>query len=192
MTIRPPCTVVVAALGPSIDLFVPHRDRADLVVGVNDVDRHLAPDHLICVHEPASFKGNRAGFIAGTRARHAWLTKPNAWEMRVVKHAITYQSTRPGSPAKVDTPVLCTAHTTVVPAVHLAYRLGATRIGIAGCDLHGHPVLSRPKIVDGIDWALGSLRIALAERGVELVHLSPRSMVRSLQHRPVQEWLDAA
>ena len=88
----------------------------------------------------------------------------------------------------LDTDLLYHNHTTVVPAVHLAYRLGATAIGVIGCDIIDHHLADR---IYEIDWAFNALRFELALRGIRLVTLAVVSRLVSMEKVHLQEWLDA-
>jgi hypothetical protein len=189
-------TAVVSALGPSLLRFVPLRDRAGVVVGMNDVDRYLAPDHLLLLHGPKDFSDERRGCIENTRAKHVWLYDngqiPKSWDRlgQAARRTFPIQTVAEGIP-NLDTDKLCTFVTTVIPCIHLAYRLGAKRIGVIGCDLRGTHNLA--KQADRIDQAIGKMRIALAARKVELANLATKeeSAIASLHRCDMEEWLNA-
>lgn len=68
----------------------------------------------------------------------------------------------------------------VFAACSLAFKMGATWIGIIGLDLTGHPSLE--KYADKLNERFLWLGEAMDSLGVQLVNLSQQSMITTLPH----------
>lgn len=197
-----PSTATLAPLLPAVPSL---RDIA--TIGINDVERYgVDVEHLVCLHEPKDFDGkpgreDARQVVADTRARHVWLLHP--WpEMRGInrRHMVRHRDIKDavGDPGRMrnphlpdlDTDELVCGMTTFLPAIHLAYRLGARDIAVVGCDLLPGYHLGEPDKVAGINWLMRAMRMALEKRDVQLVNLAPGGRLDALPRVHAEEWLD--
>lgn len=180
-----PDKVIVCGLGPSLDLVRPVADQY-CTVGVNDIERFdLTPDHLVLINKLIMFKDpHRLETITQTQAETVWsihdLPRPD-----VNLISLRYVSLPdPITSEMLDGDPVLTYTTSTFSAVHIAYRVGARRIGLAGCDLLGHKLAGHAPSIDAM---FQKMRQALALCDVELVNLSPESLL-TLPHVPLESF----
>jgi hypothetical protein len=191
--------IVVCGLGPSMRVFAPHRDRVALVVGVNDIDRWLAPDVLVVVDARTRFQGERLAAIENTRARQVWVKNNRAdWQWPATAEVLRYDGRHANRDATRITDLTLPWFQSIspVPALCIAVRLalmhGITNIGLVGADLipKGQPGSHHSsKWLDVVDPAIGAIARLAAAQGVEVVNLSPVSRLTTLPKRSLERWL---
>ena len=178
--------VIVAGLGPSIDLITPELGRACIIVGLNDIGRHLDPTHLVVQDPLTTFSPERIRYIQESRAEIVWV--PPNWDGSHPRQRPTPMCRLPRRGAiRFDVDWLWIHRTSAVAAVHVAFRLGADRIGLAGVDLLEPHSLARQRLV--IDSAFDRIRFALDQSGVHLVNLSAISTLCSLPRESIHEFM---
>ncbi len=173
-------TVIVCGCGPSLlQLKQPERF---VTIGVNDVGRLFDPSYLVVVNPPRQFTAERFRHVASSKAR-ALFTQLDLG--RVHAPVVRIQLGRNGG-TDCSGDVLHYTQNSPYVAVCLAAYMGASRIGLIGVDFTDdhffgrtgrHPLSGR---LAQIDREYGALAGALRGRGVELVNLSPASLLQSL------------
>ncbi|HEU4883648.1 MAG TPA: hypothetical protein VFT45_15415, partial [Longimicrobium sp.] len=180
-------TIIVCGCGASLNAL-PDPGR-HVTIGVNDVGRLFDPTYLVVVNPRNQFKADRFRFVEQSGAR-ALFTQLDLGRVRppVVRFKLgKYGGT---DPAGAD--ALHYTQNSPYVAVCLAAHMGAARIGLIGVDLTDHHFFaatgrhSLAGRLREIDAQYGKLAAALAGRGIELVNLSPVSLLTSLRRARVQ------
>jgi hypothetical protein len=191
--------IIVCGLGPSIRDFAPHASNY-YTIGVNDMDRYFVPDHLLVLDYRNSYSEERREYIVNTRAPVAWVTRRwpfrNGPEVRgIMQIRQIYADARTPTGKKypildehLGAPQILSFNNSASVATHVAYKMGAKKIGLIGVDFVGH-VLGDSKIEFFIGPKFKEFGEVLAGRGVELVLLSEESLLRPyLPYRPLAEF----
>ena len=176
--------VVVCGCGPSVELMAAVHMNF-VTVGCNDVDRWFPPNHLVLGDRLSCYHGDRRKTIQGTGARTVWLRRGDSLGHRDEREIEVLEvHDQRVTPSMLDEGPLISFLMTPYLAIHLAYRLGARRIGLLGVDLVSpsplrfhHGVISRK---------LSELAEALAAKSVELGNLSSISQVVGLPAMDLQ------
>jgi len=194
---------IVCGLGPSIEGF--SRPPGVTIWGVNDVARHVAPDHLVLLDGPDRFhrharRPDALEVILQTRPRYVWVSRK---KYNPEVHGVWWQGKSPSTPAmwgrcwpdaemmlcdvaavgqraplRFDSVTVPIFHISPFAAAYLAVRFTHHRVGLLGVDMVGHP--DEPLAGD-ISLQFGRLALAaLATYGTDLVNLSPISKITSL------------
>jgi hypothetical protein len=180
-------TIIVVGLGLSARQEVPRLQRAE-TIGVNDVDYFLHPKHLLLLDKPQRFKPTRLETIKKTKAKRIYYIG-DRWDKffrrdkRVQKFEIL--TWRSDNPADLDEApwALVNGFTSPFTAVHLAYKLGAKRIGVIGVDLIGHQLAKYSERINKDFYTIWKL---LQHRKVALYNCSKRTMLEKLPFRPLK------
>jgi len=177
-----PGSYIICGTGTSLHEYEDFGDN--ILIGVNDICHILQPDLLVVVDEKRRFTPNRWEAVKTCKAPifSQLNLLPNIDAKRQVKFEILGRS----KPLDLDGPSCNISLTSTFIAVNLAYKLGATKIGMIGVDFNNdhanrtsgqHPLKNR---LDTINKDFGVLRNHLNNRGVDFVNLSKYSLVTSL------------
>lgn len=174
--------IVVCGCGTSLIDFAQHKDKF-ITIGVNDVPALFQPTYMLVTDHPGRFYGKRKDLINHSSSKYLF-TCARGWRHKNIVHfelGSKDHLKNLDSPNKID-------HFINSPyvAVCLAYKLGATKIGIVGVDFTDghfyrptdgpHPVI-RSNYLHRVNTAYLRLRDALNSRGVEFYNISPISLV---------------
>jgi hypothetical protein len=161
-----------------------------VTIGVNDIQKHFIPDHLMIMDDRRVFMAHRQAIMDNPlfttslwwrRAAPLWPT----WDtMRF--NVRRYRIQRYNTPDEIAEALrgypldhLPHKHTTVYTACSLAVALGATWIGVIGLDLVRHHLNKRLKLVNR---SFACLTMAMEQLGVTFVNLSRQSLITSIPH----------
>lgn len=195
--------VMIVALGISAKyLLGTEIPKSVKIFGVNDADRVIKPDFLLChdtgkglglqIHKPVSEPEFRLEAIRNTKAEIVFCPKDNfGWGAKCRFYQIgNHELGNMETVDKVDYSVISAFIAAVV-----AYKMGFTEIGIIGMDF-------QPTYFDGydkpyevstmlniIEMDFKNLERYLINKGVKLYNLSDVSKVTTLVYKPLQEFL---
>jgi hypothetical protein len=174
--------VVVCGCGRSLaSLAAPERY---VTVGVNDVGRQFTPDYIVVVNDRRQFTSERYRHIEGSTARAVFTQLPDLEVPGSV--VVRFGLGRRAGVARPTDDRLDFTNNSPYVAVNLARHLGAGRIGLIGVDFTDdhffartgrHPLRGQ---LARIDAEFAALAAACRAEGVDLVNLSPSSLLRSL------------
>ena len=202
-------TVFVFGDGPSLELIKPYQDRfakfapdKPASIAISRAFRKIGCHYILFV-DPGSLEDcweqyNRAGDVF---CPEKFEREPNVpLHMTAIKSWTRFERFRtanrqklPLSPAWVLG--LRWSRAACVPAVNLAYLMGASRIVLLGVDLNdrthwydkeegaGEPFQFADYVLDDLGWAATWLR----KHGVDCVNCSPESAVRNWKRMPLEE-----
>ena len=185
---------IVAGLGPSIQGFSPPAGH--VTIGVNDIQRHFVPDHLMIMDDRRAFKPDRQEVMDDPQFNHTlwWRYGSPLWHSwRTLSryiHLERYRIRRYKSPDDIAKALrdpnalmaLPHSYSTVYAACSLAVVLGATWVGVIGLDLVGHHLAKRAELVNR---SFACLKLAMDQIGVTFVNLSDQSLITSIPHEQV-------
>ncbi|UXH79177.1 capsular polysaccharide synthesis protein [Roseateles amylovorans] len=189
-------TVMVCGCGVSLnELDRIDPQRRPLTIGVNDVGRRVDPDYLVVLNPSSQFKDDRFRYVAQSRARALFTqlelgpVQPQVVGFRLGQHGGTATDATDALPFTQNSPYV---------AVCLAAYMGARRIGLIGVDFTDDHFFARtgrhvlaPRLRE-IDAQYGRLAAALAQRGIELVNLSARSLLERVPKSDLAPWIDGS
>ena len=165
-----------------------------MVLGINDVDHLVRPSHLLVMDPPGNFAGDRFEAIHHTEARMLWLGD-EAWRPVLDASWPHYRFVpwvRPSQwgPERARRGALPRGHSSVIAAVALAFQLGATDIGVIGCDMINHHELGNYRLQ--VNKILGMVAGVLSGLGAEVSNLSPlEGLLTCLPRADLQSWVQA-
>lgn len=174
--IHPNGKIVVCGCGVSLLDFKVHHSQW-ITIGVNDVPALFEPTYLLVTDHPHRFQGKRKDLINKSNSKYLFTCAKGWRHPRMVHFDLgTTDVKYLDDPNKID-------HFVNSPyvAVGLAYKMGATKIGLVGVDfINGHfyntkdgahPVVQSNSLTR-VNIAYGKLKDALKKKGVELYNLS--------------------
>jgi hypothetical protein len=178
-------TIIVVGLGKSA---VARADalREYVTVGVNDVSRFLIPTYHILLDNWRRFPQERLVYIELCPAKIAFICH-ESWIPRLTGAGSVrkIRLKRFDKTVSVDIPEVLHFRTSPFAAIHLAYLLGAKRIGVIGMDLLKDHHMNRHGA--DINKNLSLLRKKLEAVGAELYNCSPIAALPSLPFKPLEE-----
>ena len=185
-------SIVVCGLGPSVKEFAPYAEYFT-TIGVNDIDRHFAPDYLIVVDSFSQFERdrpdrvNRREVIRNTGARAVFSQLQSDALGFEPKFRVSMDLIRM-NPVNLDHPkaIACTNNTPFIGAA-LAGYMGAKKIGLIGVDLKGHAFESSAPQISQDFFALNET--IKARNGGEIINLSQISLITSLRRGSLEDLL---
>lgn len=165
-----------------------------MTIGVNDIQRHFVPDHLMIMDDRRAFKPDRQEIMDEPEFNHTlwWRYGSHFWDSWVspvpggiYRHIERYRIRRYKSPDDIAKALrdpnalmaLPHSYTTVYAACSLAVVLGATWVGVIGLDLVGHHLAKRAELVNR---SFACLKMAMDQIGVTFVNLSTTSLITSI------------
>ena len=177
--IHPDSKIIVCGCGVSLLEFKEHHQDW-ITIGVNDVPALFDPTYLLVTDHPNRFYGKRRDLVNNTKAKNLF-TCVNGWRHRNIVHFElgSKEIKSLNNPDRIDHFVNSPYAATI-----LAYKLGATHIGIIGVDFTDghfynpkdgpHPVI-KSNYLKKVNSAYQSLKLALEDRGTKLYNLSQNS-----------------
>jgi hypothetical protein len=173
--------IVVCGCGTSLLSFKPHHERW-ITIGVNDVPALFEPTYLVVTDHPNRFLGKRKDLINKSTSKQLFTCAKGWRHPRMVNFELGSTDVKNlDHPNRIDHFI----HSPYV-AVGLAYKLGATKIGLIGVDFTNghfynemdgaHPVIQSNSLTR-VNSAYYKLKTALRSKGVELYNLSQTSRV---------------
>jgi hypothetical protein len=160
--------IAILGLGESLALYPPQAHRFDMCIGVNDIWAQVPADYVVCVDHKIRFTPARLAVIEACTPLRFYSQLPEDWGTRPDFHHIELQPMYPNHLCQLDTPALPKSLCSPFVAAAIAYKLhGATSIELFGVDLLTHPLLKDDSL-KSIVRHFGTLRVALAQRGVSL------------------------
>lgn len=173
--------IIVCGCGTSLLKFKPYHDKW-ITIGVNDVPALFEPTYLLVTDHPTRFKGKRPNIINKSNSKHLFTCAKGWRHPRMVNFELGSTDIKNlDHPNRIDHFI----HSPYV-AVGLAYKMGATKIGLIGVDFTNghfynekdgaHPVIQSNSL-RRVNSAYHKLRDALKLKGVDLYNLSESSLV---------------
>lgn len=196
-------TIFVFGTGLSLELALPHKERLSeyLSIGVSNAFLTIPVSYTLLI-DPGTYESHRDGYINLTHEVFC----PTEWE-RVPCYPIPTHWTRFARYRPLERKLrplaakfeqgLRWSRSVCVPAINLAYLMGASRIVLLGVDLnsnaHVHDKVTGANdgfpfpeyIVEDMD----NIYDYLTRRGVECVNCSPESLVKSWPYKELREML---
>jgi len=162
-----------------------------VTIGVNDIQRHFIPDHLLIMDKHEVFKGarDRQAIMEFPQFRDTlwYRAKTSLWSTWQYKtlNVRRYQIRRYRSPEETAKALrspdvlMALPHyvSTVYTSCSLAVALGATWVGVIGLDLVGHHLAKK---LDYVNRVFAILTKAMDIIEVEFVNLSDQSLITSI------------
>jgi hypothetical protein len=182
------CKIIVSGCGMSATDLKNPQDY--ITIAVNDIGRIYTPNYLVVLNSKSSFPAERWQWIGGSTCPYIFT---HIKELDVSENQrVVVQLGRYGGHDLEKEAVDFTSHSTYVALIIAAY-MGATKIGILGCDFtnghffakSGEHSLSRK--INTINQELGALKDVMSKKGIELVNLSQISRITSI---PKQALID--
>ena len=78
-------------------------------------------------------------------------------------------------------------NTSTINAIGLAMYMGFQQIGVIGFDLYNHPIARNVSMIDG---GCKRLNDYAKQNGIEIINLSPRSMITAFEHLSLDQFYD--
>lgn len=184
---------IVAGTGPSVEGWTPPPGYT--TIGVHDIGQHFTPDHLLVFDHKRKFTPERFRIIEATDPHDTLWTRNIAisglggsdWTQlkdnpkRKSFVGRSYHTVSETIEAlRTKEMILPHYRSSAYTACSLAYKLGATWIGLIGVDLTGHYTLMRH--APDVNKGFARLREALSNLGTILVNLSKESMLTSIPY----------
>jgi|SRR5215510_6068929 len=187
--------ILVCGLGESLNLL--SSPERVLTIGVNDIGRKFHPTYLLNVNNKIQYKGDRFNFIENTRAKFIFTQNPKE-QGRATPPIVKIEFGRETGSVEIVDGKLPHFRNSPYVAVAIAGWMGAKEIGVIGVDFtdnhfwikDGHHSLIRE--VDRINAQYGKLSCYLAQKGIEVVNLSPTSKITSLRKVNLSAWITSA
>ncbi len=130
-------TIDIIGLGPSV---AEYRPTGELSIGVNDAWKYVKTDILIVLDRPDRFNDERLHVIRNSRPK-AFVTDLDLWEDMPNFTPIKLDE-RGANLEHLDNPDIYQRHVdTTYTAACCAFKMGASRIVMWGCDFEAHPEL---------------------------------------------------
>jgi len=179
-------TIVVCGCGRSL-LELPEPESL-LTIGVNDVGRLFQPTYLVVLNPKSQFKGDRFRHVVESSARAVFTQLAPERDLGGLRHpqVVRFSLGKRGGTDLSSPDTLPYTRNSPYVAVCLAAFLGAKRIGLIGVDFTDHHFFGQTgrhplaRELARIDDEYARIGKSLAERGVELVNLSPESRLEAL------------
>lgn len=156
-------TINVLGLGDTLQSF---NHDGNITIGVNDIQRYVNTDYVVCVDHPSVFSPERLEAIKDSDCI-GFYTQLEDWKQLVQNVNIIEFNRGRGLIDGLDTDKFCYSNNSPYVACILAYKLGAKRIVLWGVDFNDHPHLngaSRDKAFRDYK----ELQKALNKRGVSI------------------------
>lgn len=154
-----------------------------IVIGVNDIDRLLAPDYLLVVNARAAFKEDRWAWVDKTRSKYIFSHLP---DLPVPKSKlVTFRLGKYRQPTLGKDSIDYSNNSPYMACI-LAYYMGASKVGVLGVDFTDnhffgetgrHPLTGR---LSEIQNEYRKLLDAFVDKNVGLYNLSSKSLLTSL------------
>jgi hypothetical protein len=171
--------IIVCGCGVSLVDFKEHHQDF-ITIGVNDVSELFDPTYLLVTDHSGRFSSDRRRRVHGTNAKYVFTCAKGWYHKNLVHFELGSRSlTNLDHPDRID-------HYMNSPyaAAILAYKMGATNIGLIGVDFTDghfynlkdgkHPIV-KSNYLNKVNSAYQTLSSELAKRGTTLVNLSPIS-----------------
>ncbi len=186
-------SIIVYGLGASMGLL-PKDFYHYPSIGVNDIGRSMTPAYLLNVNNRSQYKGDRYDHIRDTKASSLFTHVPKE-QPGVLVPIIEFKIQKNPGGFEVDREYLV-PHYRCSPymACALAAYMGATKIGLIGCDFtdnHFWAPTGRHRLtgeLSGIDKQFGAMAEVFKMKGISLVNLSPMSLLKALPKEDFHAW----
>ena len=189
---------LVCGLGPSLENLPDEIPDDIITIGVNHIWERRQPRYLLLMDRPSAFeKKDKIDVILESEPEAAFISHAVAplWKKFGMENVVPWMdcsiSLAPDHtiPSWFDRQAQLHIFTmSTTSAISLAGFMGASQIGVIGMDLQGHTLMSR---LDRIDRALMKFNCWLGKQHIDMVNLSPTSMVESLPFQSIGAFLDA-
>jgi hypothetical protein len=169
--------IVVAGCGPSIDqCYSPGL----ITIGVNDIERTVMADYLVCIDSKNSFPPHRWQYIEET---NAWAVFSHLDLPIKNKSALCKVDFAPRNTYHLEDPNrINKSYLSPYVAVNIAYWMGASEIYMIGVDLVNHPLKARLKQINN---DFKQLHKSLQHKGVQLYNASSISKIDTIPFKPL-------
>lgn len=125
----------VLGLGESLQEFKP---SSNIIIGVNDINKHHCVDYLVIVDKPEKFTEDRLDTILCSHPQKFY-THLDEWEKLVGNYQKINLALGRGNISNIESQDVCYSNNSTYVAVVIAYKKGATQINIFGADFNNHP-----------------------------------------------------
>lgn len=198
---------IILGLGTSTNDVIREDLSGIITIGVNDIGAVYTPKYLLTLDTPSrldqSMGGRikRATTVANTNSDYLFtLDYIKEWEaVESLNGRVVGMKLGGRRLANIDDATVFdfSSNSPYVAAI-LAFRMGCTKVGLAGVDFTDHHChvndgmheLVRNGRLQEIDLDYSNLVVALSKRGCELYNLSEISMLTSIPKINVREFLD--
>lgn len=162
----------ILGTGNSIKDFIPSPEIT--TVGVNDIEKFIRTDYIVCVDPPRVFNKERLKIITESKPKTFFTLKGNDGEdydewQKYFKNIKQFKQAEPrGNPDMLSSETyLPVSICSPFSACCVAYKLGAKEITLYGVDLINHPNFSE-ELIQRIIKDFVKLKVELEKRGVKL------------------------
>jgi len=167
-------TIHVIGKGESKEFF---KHDGNITIGVNDVNKWIKTDHIVVVDPMDAYKEGHETY----RSSNAMFWSQLEDNKNYVKNFTLIDLARGrGVLEDFDSEKFVYSITSPFVAVHLAYKLGATKIVMWGVDFNTHENFNTDSLRNRALKDFGNLRKKLNERGCELYVGNEISMFSSI------------
>lgn len=188
---------VVCGTGPSVSDFLPYcKDRGLVTIGVNSIGQHwFHPEHLVIIdrfYQPESdavYPEDQKSKIAAMVANQSLYTFYPYEGIFLFSQFIKFRMCggRPLDYAHTHDQ-LWYYYTTTITGISLAVYMGCPQIGVIGLDCSkNHPTYG---VLAGIEQTLKSILNYTRSCGIEIVNLSPISLVEALPKMDLARFIE--
>lgn len=181
-------TIEVLGLGESLSNYKP---KGNITIGVNDIFKYHAVDHLVLLDPPFKFNPERLKTICESTPKIFHSHKPEwATITKSIFRRITLTLGGRGKLKQLDGPDFCYSNNSPYVACVLAYKLGAKKIILHGADFNTHKSFNDPLKKEMLQNAIKDFKNLFDEFSKRKVYLSVGSEASSLsQVIPVERTL---
>jgi len=192
--------VIVCGCGISLkhffdsEYFEKAKNSNIITIGVNDVPRLFDPTHLVVTDHTARFNKNRIDLINNCKSKSV-ITCVKGWNH---PRLVYFELGKKGRLELDDFSRVDHHLNSPYTAVNIAYKLGASKIGMIGVDFtDGHfyspkdgPHNLTRKYLSSINSSYERLHRALKTRGVDFYNLSSISKIESIPYLEVKKFIE--
>ncbi len=186
-------TFIVCGCGPSIELIKEIDTSHVILIGVNDIERHLSPKYIVSVDSMGQFsRGGRIEYIVNNNCDTFFTqndqygkvdgrfdnTKVCKIDMVNINNAVRSDNGRFDK-------IFFSNNSTFV-ASHIAHKMGASKIGLIGVDFTNHNHLSTKSNLKRINNDYSRLN---KEIGEKMYNLSPTSELTSIPYKNIKDFI---
>jgi len=193
--------IIVCGCGKSLNTFYDSPEFAKIAnnnnvitIGVNDVPRLFDPTHLVITDHTTRFNKNRIDLINNCRSKSV-LTCVKGWQHPKL---VYFELGKRGGLTLDDYSRVDHHLNSPYAAINIAYKLGASKIGMVGVDfIDGHfyspkdgPHNLTRKHLPSINLAYKKIYLQLKNRKVDLYNLSDISKIDAIPYLSIKKFIE--
>ena len=190
--------IIVVGCGRSAMDLAKRKDLDQLItIGVNDIDRLMRTNYLLVIDPPKKFSMDRASYVINTKADYVF-TQLKEWTIDPPEKKVEFKlGNRKMGNLTIHNVVDYSTTSPFVAAI-IAFKLGASRIGMIGVDFtpdhfyanDGEHSLVRSGRLASINKEYAELAEKLKKYGALMYNLSDASRIDAIKKCSIDEFLN--